>query len=97
MLDEAAGEDNLEYIPSETMGNTFTDVRLVFFVRQRTGGFAYGMEIVSRVVAVVHGLFYLVEVACFLILQHFHQHHSQTHFLLSHKHFPAKLPHRAQW
>ena len=53
------------------MGNSLADIRLVFFVGQGTGGFAYGTEVVSGIVTVVDCFFHIIQMAVLTVLQHF--------------------------
>lgn len=74
-LFEAAGEDNLENVSTQTVGNALTDICLVLFVGQRGGGFADGTEVVGGIVAVVDGFLYGVQFALFTGGKHFEKHH----------------------
>ena len=74
-LDEPAGKYDLEYISPQAMGNSLADIRLVFFVGQGTGGFAYGTEGIRGIVAVVDRLFDFLDVARFSVSLKFHKYH----------------------
>lgn len=56
------GEDYLENVAAQTVGDAPADIRLVLLVRKRGGGGADGAEIVGGVVTVMDGLLYLYPV-----------------------------------
>ena len=72
---EPAGEDYLENVAAQTVGDAPADIRLVLLVRKRGGGGADGAEIVGGVVAVMDGLLHLVQFAGLAVLQHLQQQH----------------------
>ena len=55
LLDKSSAEHNLEYVSTQTMLNSFTDICLMFLIGQRAWNLAYRMEIVSLYISLVHG------------------------------------------
>ena len=72
---ESAGEDYLENVAAQTVGDAAADIRLVLLVRKWGGGGADGAEIVGGVVAVMDGLLHLVQFAGLAGSQHLEEQH----------------------
>ena len=72
---ESAGEDYLENVAAQTVGDAPADIRLVFLVRKRRGGGTDGAEIVGGVVAVMDGLLHQVQFAGLAGRQHLEKQH----------------------
>ena len=71
MLDKTAAKYDLEHISAKAVGNAFSDIGLMFFVGERAGGFANGMEVVCREVVVADYPFQFVELIRFTVFDQF--------------------------
>ncbi len=74
-LFETAGEDNLEDVAAQAVGNALADVRFVLLVCKWGGGGADGAEVVGGVVTVMDGLLHLVQLVGITGSQHLEKQH----------------------
>ena len=72
---ETAGENNLEHIPTQAVGNSLTDICFMLFIGQWGSGFTNGTEIVGGVIAVIDGFLHRIQFTFFTGGKHFKKYH----------------------